>query len=325
MASLEPSFQDAVDLLTDENQEFSQDILFQFSDISPEQLKTLLDAWPQITLSRKQLLLVSLKKELSRDMLLCYDLLAGALLKDKDAIIRATAIRLLSDCESEDLVPIFLEIAKVDPETAPRAEAITALGAYILRGKLDEISKESLNEIESELLHISHSGEKTEIRQRALESLGYSSREEIPALIKEAWQREASMWKASAVFAMGRSYDKIWKENILEALVYDNEIVRLAATKAAGELALASARPLLLKNLAEEDDDDVFQALIWSLSQIGGEDVREFLLSLLDRYDDEEGEQIEYLEEALANLDFTEDTRDFDMLNFDTDDDYQDI
>jgi len=325
MTSLEPSFQDAVDLLTDENQEFSRNILFQFSDISPEQLKTLLDAWPQITLSRKQLLLVSLKKELNRDLLLCYDVLAIALLKDEDAIIRATAIRLLNDCESEDLVPVFLDIAQNDPETAPRAEAITALGTYVLRGELDEISKESLKEIESALLQISRSGEKTELRQRALESLGYSSHEKIPELIEEAWQREAPLWKASAVFAMGRSYDRIWKENILEGLVDDNEIIRLAATKAAGEIALASARPLLLKNLAEEEDDDVFQALIWSLSQIGGEDVREFLLSLLDKYDDEEDEQIEYIEEALANLDFTEDTQGFDILSFNADDDTLDI
>ncbi|MBC8335240.1 MAG: HEAT repeat domain-containing protein [Anaerolineales bacterium] len=325
MTSPEPSFQDAVDLLTDENQEFSRDILFQFSDIDPGQLKTLLDAWPQITLSRKQLLLASLRKELNRDVLLCYDMLAMALLKDEDVIIRTTAIRLLSDCESEDLVPIFLEITKNDPETAPRAEAITALGAYVLRGELDEIFKESLKEIENVLLQISRSGEKTELRQRALESLGYSSHEEIPALIKDAWEREAPMWKASAVFAMGRSCDLIWEENILEGLVDDNEIIRLAATKAAGEIALASARPLLLKNLAEEEDDDVFQALIWSLSQIGGEDVREFLLSLFDRYEDEEEEQIEYLEEALANLDFTEDTQGFDILSFNADDDILDI
>jgi len=75
----------------------------------------------------------------------------------------------------------------------------------------------------------------------------------------------------------------------------------------------------MLKLLEEEHDEDVFRALIWSLSQIGGEDVREYFLSLLDRYEDDEEAEIEYLEEALANLDFVEDAQDFNFLNYDAD------
>ena len=72
--------------------------------------------------------------------------------------------------------------------------------------------------------------------------------------------------------------------------------------------------------LAEEEEDEVMGAVIWSLSQIGGEDVREYMLSLLDQYEDDEETAIEYMEEALANLDFTEDLQDFDFLSYDEDD-----
>ena len=77
------------------------------------------------------------------------------------------------------------------------------------------------------------------------------------------------------------------------------------------------ARPLLLRLLEEEDDDVVAGAAVWSLSQIGGEDVRLYLQNLLDKVEDDE--QAAFLEEALDNLAFTEDMASFDMLAFDAD------
>jgi hypothetical protein len=72
--------------------------------------------------------------------------------------------------------------------------------------------------------------------------------------------------------------------------------------------------------LGEEEDADILSAVIWSLSQIGGEDVRTYLESLLDQLDDEDEEQIAFLEEALDNLSFTEDLDRFDLLAVDPDD-----
>ena len=319
MSTSEPTFEDAVAQLCDEKSSLTREMLSFFSDITPRQLSMIKESWGGISLARRQEFVSSLKRDLETDTLLCFDLLSTFLLEDDDAFIRATAIRLLSECENQAALPFFLDITKNDPSAEPRAEAITALGGFILRGELDEISKEILHEIEDLLLTLVNANDKTELRQRALESLGYSSRPEAATLIREAWQRDIPMWKASAVFAMGRSCDEGWRNEILQALLHENEVVRLAATKAAGELELGDARPILLKMLEEERDEDVFRALIWSLSQIGGADVREYLLSLLDQYDDDEEAAIEYIEEALANLDFTEDLQDFDFMSYDGD------
>ena len=81
---------------------------------------------------------------------------------------------------------------------------------------------------------------------------------------------------------------------------------------------LAAARPLLFEIVEDEDDDDVFTAIVWSLSQIGGEDVRPFIETLLDQAEDDD--TIEFLEEALMNLEFTEDMEGFDLLAVDPDD-----
>jgi HEAT repeat protein len=98
----------------------------------------------------------------------------------------------------------------------------------------------------------------------------------------------------------------------------ENRRVRLAAVQAAGELGLKLARPLLLRLLEDEFDEAIAGAAIWSLSQIGGEDVRIYLQNLLDNIEDDD-DQVAFLEEALDNLAFTEDMAIFDLLAFDAD------
>ena len=77
------------------------------------------------------------------------------------------------------------------------------------------------------------------------------------------------------------------------------------------------ARPLLLHLLDEEFDEAIAGAAVWSLSQIGGEDVRIYLQNLLDNAEDDD--QAALLEEALDNLAFTEDMSMFDLLALDAD------
>ncbi len=55
------------------------------------------------------------------------------------------------------------------------------------------------------------------------------------------------------------------------------------------------------------EDDEVRMAVIWALSKIGGEDVRETLEQLMEETDDED--EAELIEEAIDNLFFTERVR----------------
>ncbi len=119
---------------------------------------------------------------------------------------------------------------------------------------------------------------------------------------------------------MGRSSDERWDENVIPKILDENPRVQLAAIEAAGELGITAAREILLKLLQEEENDElVVNAAIWSLSQIGGEDARIYIESLIDETEDDD--QVEFLEEALDNLAFTEDLAKFDLLNLDVDDD----
>jgi HEAT repeat protein len=217
-----------------------------------------------------------------------------------------------------DLIPSYLDMVKNDPDATVRAEAARVLNLFVDLGELEEIPETVHRQVEDALLTSITGEEDARVRRAALESLGFSSRPEVTALIESSFHREDPNWQTSALIAMGRSADERWADEVTRSLISENDNIRKAAVQAAGELSLKSTRPLLLKMLGEEEDDAILSAVIWSLSQIGGEDVRTYLENLLDQIEDDD--QIAFLEEALDNLAFTEDLDRFDLFSYDPED-----
>jgi HEAT repeat protein len=311
-------FQSVVGSLLEPGKPFPKKYLSLFSDIDPASLKLLLADWPRVSLTRKRTLLEELDALLDEDTIVSFDDLARALLTDPDAPVRAGAMRLLAECEDVKLLPAYEKILASDPDPDARAEAARVLNLFVDLGELDEIPEAALHRAEEALLAASRD-DNAKVRRNALESLGYSSREEVPALIEAAIQREDPDWQASALVAMGRSNEERWSEPIVRMMLSEDGNVRLEAVKAAGELSLPAARLPLINMLDEEEDSAILSAVIWSLSQVGGEDVRTYLENLLDKTDDDE--ELEFIEDALANLAFTEDMEHFDFLAIDPDED----
>lgn len=319
-----PTFQKVLDSLVETRKEFPQRYLREFSDIGTLELKTLLDVWPRVGLSRKLSLLDGLSTLAETDTLVSFDDFARALLTDPEPQVRTRAIRLLNECEKIDLIPSYLDMLRNDPDLNVRMEAARILNLFVDLGELEEIPANVYRQVEDGLLVAVTGDDDVRVRRTALESLGYSSRPEVSTLIESSFQREDPNWQASALVAMGRSADDRWSDPVTRSLLNENDDIRKAAVQAAGELSLKSSRPLLLKMLNEEEDDIVLSAVIWSLSQIGGEDVRTYLENLLDQIE-EDDDQVAFLEEALDNLAFTEDLERFDLLSFDPDDDLVEI
>jgi hypothetical protein len=80
-----------------------------------------------------------------------------------------------------------------------------------------------------------------------------------------------------------------------------------------GELEIFEATPLLI-DLIDDGNEDVRSAAVWSLSQIGGEGVREVLISLLARTEGDS--ELDFIESALDNLAFTEGMQPFSLFDF---------
>jgi HEAT repeat protein len=324
MATESLSFQKVLDSLLANSREFPRQYMQEFSDIRTTELKALQDIWPLVELSRKLTLLDELDALAESDTLVSFDDFASSLLTDPEPQVRVRAIRLLDESENVKLVPSFLDMLRNDPDLNVRTQAAKALNMFVDLGELEEIPESIYHQVEDALLMSITGDDDVHVRRVALESLGYSSRPEVATLIESSYKREEPSWKVSALTAMGRSADDRWAEDVTRSLVSENDNIRKAAVQAAGDLSLKSARPLLLRMLGEEEDGQVLSAIIWSLSQIGGEDVRTYLESLLDQLE-EDDEQIVFLEEALDNLAFTEDLERFDLLAFDPDDELLEV
>jgi HEAT repeat protein len=311
------SFQTVLDSLLAPGRDFPRIYLGHFSDIQPLELQSVLDIWERINLSRKLSLLEGLEALAAKDTLVSFDDFARSILDDPEPSVRVRALRLLDECDDVKLIPTYLGMLKDDPDVGVRAEVANVLNLFADLGELEEIEEEAYEEVHSALLESARGEEDARVRRRAIESLGWSSHPEVIALVESAFEQPEPEWKVSALIAMGRSANDIWEDRILRSLLDADDKIRRAAVVSAGSLALKSARIPLLRMLEGEDAEEVITAAIWSLSQIGGEDVDTYLETLLAQAEDDD--LIAFLEEALDNLAFTEDMDRFDLLAIDPD------
>jgi len=315
----ETTFEEVEAALLNRDAPFPTPLLYFFSDITPSDLKKLAGVWPQVWTERRRGLLEDMEQLAENDTLLFFDDVALMCLDDADPVARATAIRLLWQSEDEKVAHRLMHLLGEDPQEIVRAAAATGLGVFVYLGELEEIGESTYDEILKALIESNTGTDEVIVRRRALEALGFASHAEVPGFIQHAFDTNQEEWLQSALFAMGRSCDPRWTKPVLRMFGHPDGLVRYEAVRAAGELELAEAREPLFDMLeAGIEDEDIFQAAIWSLSKIGGQGVRGLIEASLENAEDEEEEL--FLEEALENLDFTEQVNSFDLMNFDEED-----
>lgn len=316
----EYTFEEIKKALLDNTKPFPTQMIYFFSDINAKDLRRLTEVWPQIWLERRRGLLEDMETMSEADTLLFFDNVALMALDDEDPVARSTAIRLLWQSEEEALASRLLHILIEDPQPMVRAAAATGLGIFVYLGELEDISATTYDKVLKGLIEVHRGSDEMIVRRRALESLGYASHPDVPVFIQQAYETNDEDWLQTALFAMGRSCDhQRWSKMVLRMFEHPDLVVRYEAIRAAGELELTSARAALFDLLEEgTDDDEIYFAVIWALSKIGGQGVRSLIeMNLEEAVDPEE---VQLLEEALENLDFTEQVSSFDMMIVDEDD-----
>lgn len=318
------SIQSFIESLLDENAAESSIVMNRFSDLEEADLAALKENWAQVKTSRRKRIIRDLKELAENDMLVCFDSVAMMALDDSEPDVRANAIELLWEYEKKYLIPTLIGMLKEDEDKNVRAAAATGLGRFIYLGEMEEIPTDAYINTENALLDVINGEDDKEVRQRALEALSFSCHKVVQNEIRRAYASDDPTWEASAMFAMGRSADRRWADMIVENLVHPASDVQIASIIAAGELELAETRePLLILLESGHLAEDLHQVIVWSLSQIGGENVRsaiEYLLEMADQQE-EDTEAIEFLEAALENLEFNEGMPLLDMFDFELDKD----
>lgn len=304
-------FTKLIEALLDENTPLSPRYLNRLSDLAPDDSASLEKTWPKISTRRREALLEDLEEIHMVDDLLSFEEVARLALKDSSSGVRRRAINILREYELVDLLPTFMHMSEHDPDPEVRAASAAALSTYIYMGEVEDISPKKLQQVEECLFRLTSGSDAPLVRRRALEALGFSSRKEVVGLIENAYASPDVDWLVTALFAMGRSANPRWNPQVLKMLTHQRPVVRAEAASAAGELEIKAAVPRLL-DLLEDVDQDVRMASIWALSQVGGEGVRAALENMLETTDDDD--ESTQVDNALQNLEFTEEMKDLTLL-----------
>jgi HEAT repeat protein len=310
-------FQTLIDALLDEDTPFDPRYLYRLSDLEGHDLNLIIQTWPQLPLWRRQALMEDLHELGETDDLLSFENIGRYMVSDEDPQVRLLAAQILWEFEERDLVQIYLQLLKSDPIAEVRAASASGLGQFVYLGEIERLPGETMHDIEDQLLEAVNLDPDVLVQCRALESVGFSSRSEVPNLVEKAFASEDPKMKISALIAMGRTMDSRWEATILKMMNNTLPGIRAEAARAAGEIEMKNAVPTLIE-LTTDSEQDVRSAAIWSLSQIGGERARYSLQKLFQEADDDQ--EADLLEGALDNLAFTDGMQPFSLFDFPEDD-----
>lgn len=256
--------------------------------------------WPSIPVEQRRRTIRSLAELCEDNFELNYEALAYIAFEDEDPEVRGQAVHLLWFDTSERLFHRVMRLAD-DASAITRAEAMISLGKFIYEAELEEFNKALAEQARD--LAIDRYYDYTEdldVRRRALEAAARGTHPAIENMIIEAYDTPDLKMRVSAVFAMGASCDTDrWGDTVLRELENENAELRFEAAKAAGELLLEEAVPMLIE-LAHEEDTEIRLASIASLGEIGTQEARRGLMLLAD-YATEiaDGAMLEIVEESL--------------------------
>jgi len=310
-------FDEVVRALLDRDEVLDPLYLYRLSDINQVDLSVLKEIWEEIHLKRRRALMEDLEQLTDTNTLLSFEPVFRLALHDSDEQVRFFAIRAIEVFDTDDLIPYFLSVLTDESSVDLQAVTASVLGKYVYRGELDKISKDQQTEIEDHLLDVLENEGDLEVQRRALEAISFSSRDEVRDQILRAYQSDEDEWVASALFAMGRSYDHDYCDMVVDKLRHTSPKIRLEAVRACGELTIEEAVPSIVDLL--NDLPDIRKAAIWTLSQIGGEEAGPAIRELLDYEITQEEEEL--IQQALERLDFLEDGIDMAIFNLPYSDD----
>lgn len=256
--------------------------------------------WVTLSVDYRRKLLRSMVEFSEADVALDYREIGLFGVTDTDGSVREAAVDVLWEDTSAEVLDLMIHLAVQDPHTLVRAAGTGALGRFILMGELGELDEINTKRAQQTAIQLyKDPAQDTLVRRRALEAIAHSSLPFVSKAIKEAYENADHDLRISAVYAMGKSCDTRWEDIILTEIDSDDPEMRFEAARAAGEIELQAAVPKLGQML-EDVDDEVQQAAVWSLGEIGGREATRLLTSLADALD-EDDELLQIVEEALES------------------------
>lgn len=290
--------------------------LYGLSDLTRAETQLFQEVWSLLDAERRQWIIQSLVDIAEASFEVNFNPIFRFCLKDEDELVRSRAIEGLWEDEDLTLAGLLVRLLRDDSSELVRAAAATSLGRFVLLGELEKIEAAPAMMVENALLGTIYDPHETlEVRRRAVESIAYSGQAQVRDIIEMAYCDDEEKLRISAVFAMGRSADPIWREMITAELDDPNPEMRYEAARACGELEASAALSALMDRIETDPDPEVQGMAIWALGRIGGKEARRVLEACCESEDEALRQAAE---EALDELDFM--GGHLDLLLFESDD-----
>jgi HEAT repeat protein len=295
-------FAEILRALEDESTALSRAMLRRLSNLGESDRQTLYAGWGAIPRERRCEIIRQLAEIIDTDFDTDFTAVTRLALTDLSEEVREAAIEASWPDETPYVFNRLLPMAAVDSSVSVRASAMSALGRFILLGELGKFDASLARQAQNLAIRLyGKVDEDTDVRRRALEALSNSSRVEVGPMIRESYESDNARMRISAVYAMGRSCDERWSEVVIHELGSDDPAMRYEAVRAAGELELEEAVPLIGPML-RDPDRQIMEAAIWSLGEIGGAEARRFLSTMLQYAEDKDDQGLmEMVEDAIAS------------------------
>lgn len=256
--------------------------LMAFSNLSPASVEHLRPVWISLPAERRIEIARAFERlaEDSVELNFCPFLLMC--LDDPAPEVRATAVSGLWEDERPSTLRHLLRLAD-DPSSEVRAAVMTGLNRFASLLEMGDLPADLHSQVLETLLRTATDEQQPlDVRRRAVEGIGYfSDSAHAQAEIGSAYAHPDQRMRASALVAMGRSLHPTWFPAISRELKSALPALRYEAARAVGELSEEGQEllPMLLP-LVRDQDTEVWQAAVWALGEVGGQQAEKALIEL---------------------------------------------
>ncbi len=283
-------------------QVISSTIIYGLSDLTLDERDGFESLWRDLPATFKHRVLRALNESIETMFELSFSEITRLSLEDASGLVRAPAVELLWAEGSPWAMRRLLILAAADPDLSVRVNAMRALANFILRGEYGEVSPALAQEAQELALRLhTDATEPLKLRCCALEALANSSHPQVEPLIRAAYADGNHDMRTSAIFAMGRTCNAIWRDILLEELNSDDNEAVYEAIAACGQIQLSDSVQRI-GELTLSQDRELQLGAIWALGEIGGKQAFQIFSELAEVLDDDESAEL--IDEALqsANL-----------------------
>ena len=273
------SFEFFLESVSDPTEQISAADYHEVSDLSPEELGLFAKAWFPIPIERRRSIASAMVELAEGNPELDFSAIFKMCLKGEDEPLLEIAMEGLWEHEDRSVIPSLIEVLRSEKGSEVRAAAARALGRFPLLAQEGKLLAKDGETIHDNLMQVLEDEEEPlDVRRRSMEALAPFNTMEINQHITLAYESLDPDFRASSIFAMGRTGEAGWLPILLQELQNEEPSIRYETAHACGELGEEDAVPHLIL-LLEDDDPQIQLAGIGALGKIGGPLAKKVLMA----------------------------------------------